>query len=389
MNKTELKPGIYYVGVVDWSLRNFHGYSIHKGTTYNAYLIVDDKTALIDTVKAPFAGELLDRISEIIDPSKIDYLISNHVEMDHSGAIPAVMNAAPNAKLITSDPNGIKGLKAHFGSDFDFQQVKAGDIITLGKRSLTFVATPMLHWPDNMITYCPEDKILFSNDAFGQHFTSSKHFDDEVDLAQVMEDVQGYYANILMPFSAQAKKALSIVEGLDIDIIAPSHGIIWRSHIREVLTAYKRYADGETDDTALVIFDSMWHSTELMAHSIAEGFNRRGTNTLLLDLKENDLSDIIAAVLNARYVVIGSPTLNNNILPNVAALLSYLKGLQPKNKKGFAFGSYGWGGQSIGIVNQALEDLGFEIILEPVRINFIPTKVQLRELEDKVAFLEN
>ena len=387
MNKTELKPGIYYVGTIDWNLRNFHGYSIHKGTTYNSYLIVDDKIALIDTVKAPFAGELLDRISEIIDPANIDYVISNHVEMDHSGAIPAVMNAARNATLITSDPNGIKGLKAHYGSDFEYQQVKAGDSLQLGKRSLTFVATPMLHWPDNMVTYCPEEKILFSNDAFGQHFTSSKHFDDEVDLVQVMEDAKGYYANILMPFGTQAKKALSIIAGLDIEMIAPSHGIIWRSHVQDIINLYQNYADGITEDSALVIYDSMWHSTELIAHSIAEGFTRRNTRVLLLDLKENDLSDIITEVLTARYLVIGSPTLNNNILPNVAALLSYLKGLQPKNKKGFAFGSYGWGGQSIGMVNQALQELGVELLLEPIKINYIPSREQLREIENTVAAL--
>ncbi len=387
MNKIELKPGIYYVGVVDWNLRNFHGYSIHKGTTYNAYLIVDEKVALIDTVKAPFAQELLDRILEIIDPAKIDYLISNHVEMDHSGSIPAVMQAASNAVLVTSSPSGLKGLKAHYGDHFNFQEVKAGDVLSLGKRSLSFVGTPMLHWPDNMVTYCPEEKILFSNDAFGQHFTSSKHFDDEVDLAQVMADAQGYYANILMPFGSQAKKALAIVEGLDIEMIAPSHGIIWRSYVKDIIEEYRRFADGITEDLALVIFDTMWHSTEKIAHSIAEGFDKRGTQVKLIDLKETDLSDIITDVLTARYLVIGSPTLNNNMLPNVAALLTYLRGLQPKNKKGFAFGSYGWGGQSVGLVNQAMEELGIDIITEPIRINYIPSKEQLAELEDKVALL--
>ena len=387
MNKIEVKPGIYYVGVVDWNLRNFHGYSIHKGTTYNAYLIIDEKIALIDTVKAGFSQELLDRISEIIDPSKIDYVISNHVEMDHSGAIPAVMNAAPNATLVTSDPNGLKGLIAHYGNHYEFHQVKAGDIISLGKRSLTFVATPMLHWPDNMLTYCPEEKLLFSNDAFGQHFTSSKHFDDEVELHQVYYDAQGYYANILMPFGAQTKKALAVVEELEVDMIAPSHGVIWRSHVKDILDMYRRFSDGETKDTALVIFDSMWHSTGAMAHSIVEGFDRRGTRAELIDLKENDLSDIMTEVLTARYLVVGSATINNNMLPNVGAFFTYCKGLQPKNKRGFAFGSYGWGGQSIGLVNQALTDLGVEIIADPVKINYIPSKEQLRELEDKVAAL--
>jgi len=387
MNKIELKKGIYYVGVVDWNLRNFHGYSIHKGTTYNAYLIVDEKIALIDTVKANFSNELLDRIAEIVDPAKIDYIISNHVEMDHSGAVPAVMKAAPNAVLITSDPNGLKGMKAHYGSDLNYQEVKAGEIISLGKRTLTFVATPMLHWPDNMLTYCPEEKILFSNDAFGQHYTSSKHFDDEVNYSKVMEDAKGYYANILMPFSAQAKKAIATVGGLDIEMIAPSHGVIWRSFVKDIVEAYSRYSNGVMEDTALVIYDTMWHSTEKIAHSIAEGFDKKGMKVHLIDLKENDLSDIMTEVLTARYLVIGSPTLNNNILPNVAALLTYMKGLQPKGKKGFAFGSYGWGGQSIGLVNQAMVEIGIEIIQEPIRISYIPTQEQLQEIEDKVAAL--
>jgi len=387
MNKVELKPGIYYVGVVDWNLRSFHSYSVHKGATYNAYLIIDEKIALIDTVMASFSNELLERISEIVDPADIDYVISNHVEMDHSGAIPAVMKAAKNAVLVTSDPNGLKGLKAHFGTSYDFQEVKAGDVLSLGKRTLTFVATPMLHWPDNMVTYCPEEKILFSNDAFGQHYTSSKHFDDEVDISQVLYEAKNYYANILMPFAAQAKKAISIVESLDIEMIAPSHGVIWRSYVKKILELYHTYSDGVTDDTALVIYDTMWHSTESMAHSIVEGFDRRGTKALLMNLKECELSDIITEVLTARYLVIGSPTLNNNIMPNVGALLTYLKGLSPKGKKGFAFGSYGWGGQSVGIVNQALTDMGVEIIMEPIKINYIPSKEQLVEIEETVAAL--
>lgn len=388
MNKIELKHGIYYVGVVDWNLRNFHGYSIHKGTTYNAYLIIDEKIALIDTVKAPFAKELLARISEIVDPEKIDYVISNHVEMDHSGSIPEVMKAAKNAILVTSAPSGLKGLKAHYGDNYQFKEVKAGESLSLGQRTLTFVATPMLHWPDNMVTYCPEEKILFSNDAFGQHFTSSKHFDDEVDILQVFHDAKGYYANILMPFGSQAKKALSVVEGLDIDMIAPSHGIVWRKYIKQILELYQLYADGATEDIALVIYDTMWHSTQHMAHSIAEGFDRRGTKVLLMGLQETALSDIITEVLTARYLVIGSPTLNNNIMPNVGALLTYLKGLAPKGKKGFAFGSYGWGGQSIGLVNQALEEMGVAIIMEPVKINYIPSDIQLEELESKVAAIK-
>ncbi|HKL80300.1 MAG TPA: FprA family A-type flavoprotein [Mobilitalea sp.] len=387
MNRTELKPGIYYVGVVDWNSRSFHGYSIHHGATYNAYLIIDEKIALIDTVKAPFANELIERISEIIDPADIDYVISNHVEMDHSGSIPAVMKVATKATIITSSPSGRKGLIAHYGDPYPYQEVKAGDTLSLGKRTLSFVGTPMLHWPDNMVTYCPEEKLLFSNDAFGQHYTSNKHFDDEVSLTTVMKEVRSYYANILMPFGPQAKKALSIVEGLDIEMIAPSHGIIWRSHIKDVLEAYHFYADAATEDTALVIYDTMWHSTETMALRIVEGFAKKGINARLLDLGLNQLSDIMSELLTARYIAVGGPTLDNGITPNMGAFLTYLKGLSPKGKKGFAFGSYGWSGQSTGIINQALQDVGIELIMDPVKINYIPSKEQLAELEEKVAAL--
>lgn len=385
MNKIEIKPGIYYVGVVDWNSRSFHGYPIRHGTTYNAYLIVDEKIALIDTVKEQFCGELLDRISEIVDPADIDYIISNHVEMDHSGSIPAMMEVAKKAEIITSSPNGKKGLTAHYEASYPYREVKAGDTISLGKRTLTFVGTPMLHWPDNMLTYCPEEKLLFSNDAFGQHYTSSKHFDDEVDLHDALYELREYYANILMPFASQAKKALTVVEPLDIDMIAPSHGIIWRSHIEELMEAYRIYTDWKSEDFALVIFDTMWHSTEKIAHRIAEGFDKRGTRARLYDLKLNTLPEIMAEVLNARYLAVGCSTLDNNITPAMGAFLTYMKGLSPKGKKGFAFGSYGWGGQSIGIVNNALEELGVEIILEPIRINYIPSKEQLKEIEAKVS----
>jgi len=387
MNKIELKPGIFSVGVVDWNTRNFHGYDISRGTTYNAYLIIDEKIALIDTVKAPFGAELLERISEIIDPSKIDYLISNHVEMDHSGSIPEVMQVAKEAVIVTSSPSGIKGLKAHYGENYKFMAVKAGDTLSLGKRTLSFVGTPMLHWPDNMVTYCPEEKILFSNDAFGQHYTSSSPFDDEADLPVVMQEAMSYYANILMPFGAQAKKAIAIVESLDLDMIAPSHGVIWRSHFKDILEQYHRYSDEATDNVALIVYDTMWHSTEIIAHRILEGFAKKGVAVKLMDLKVNPLAEIATVALKARYLCVGSPTLDNNILPNVAAFLSYLKGLAPKGKKGFAFGSFGWSGQSTDIVNKGLIEMGLEIILEPIKINYIPSKEQLADIEEKVSGL--
>lgn len=387
MNKVELKKDIYYVGAVDWNVRSFHGYTTNRGATYNAYLIIDEKVALIDTVKAPFAEELLDRVSEIIDLSKIDYIVSNHVEMDHSGAIPQVMEKMPQAVIVTSAPSGLKGLQAHYGDSYSYMSVKAGDTLSLGKRSLSFVATPMLHWPDNMVTYCPEEKILFSNDAFGQHFASSKHFDDETDLSAVMEEAEKYYANILMPYGAQARKALEIVKALEPDMIAPSHGVIWRSHVKYILDQYDKFSDGQAESKAVIVYDSMWHSTEKMASAITEGFAARGIQADLYDLKENHISDIMTDILKAEYVAVGSPTLNNNMLPTVAAFLTYMKGLAPKNKKGIAFGSYGWGGQSIPNIQQELTAMGFEMVTEPIKINYVPSKEKLREIEEKIKAL--
>ena len=383
MNAVEVKKGIYWVGALDWSVREFHGYTTNRGATYNAYLIIDEKIALIDTVKAPFGKDLLERVSKIIDPSKIDYLVSNHVEMDHSGAIPEVMKVMKNATIVTSSPSGVKGLTAHFG-DYGYMPVKAGDTISLGKRTLTFVATPMLHWPDNMVTYCPEEKLLFSNDAFGQHYASSGRFDDEEPLNLVMEEAKKYYANILMCYGKQVQGAFKVLENLDIEMIAPSHGVIWRSNIPTILEAYKKWSDNEPEERAIVVFDSMWHSTEKMAITITEAFKDKNIPVKLYDLKSNHRSDIIPEILDAKYIAVGSPTLNGNMLPTVAAFLCYLKGLSPKNRKAFAFGSYGWNPQSIKQVEEELVNCGFEICLDKISIQYIPSKEQLEKITEDV-----
>lgn len=385
MKAVEVKKGIYWVGAVDWSLRSFHGYTTKRGSTYNAYLIIDEKITLVDTVKAPFAAEMISRIKSVIDPSKIDYIVSNHVEMDHSGAIKDVLALAPNAKVVTSAPQGVKGLTAHYG-EMDFMPVKSGDTLSLGSRTLSFVPTPMLHWPDNMVTYCPEEKILFSNDAFGQHYASGGRFDDEEPLGDVLHEARTYYANIVMPYSVQAAGAVKAAEGLDIELIAPSHGVMWRSHISEIIEEYKKWSSLKMNKEAVVVFDSMWHSTEKMAKTIVEAFASKGYNAKLCDLKAWDNSEVINEILTAEYIAVGSPTLNNQMLPTVASFLTYLKGLAPKNsgKKAFAFGSYGWGGQSIGLVEKELTDCGFEIALEKQRIQYIPSQESLDELENKV-----
>ena len=387
MNCVEVKKGIYFVGAVDWNVRSFHGYSTNRGATYNAYLIIDEKVALIDTVKAPFAGELIRRISEIIDPEKIDYIVSNHVEMDHSSAIPEVMKVAKNATIVTSAPSGLKGLQAHYGSDYNYMAVKAGETLSLGSRSLTFVATPMLHWPDNMVTYCPEEKILFSNDAFGQHFASSKHFDVEVNLEEVYQEAKKYYANILMLYGKQAAKALEIVRTLDLEVICPSHGVIWTKHIPEILDKYEEFATGKPKNKALIVYDSMWHSTEKMAHAILEGFAKKGVETKLYDLKGNHSSDIMTEVLDAKYIAVGSPTLNNTMMPTVAGFLCYMEGLHPEDKKAFAFGSYGWGGQGVTKIQDKLNEIGLDVICDPIKTTYIPSEETLNEIESKVESL--
>ena len=383
MRATEIREGIFWVGAIDWHIRNFHGYTTNRGATYNAYLILDEKVTLIDTVKEGFSAELLERISDVIDPAKIDYIVSNHVEMDHSGALPAMVRACPNATIITSAPSGLKGLTAHYG-DLNYKPMKTGDSLNIGRRNLTFVTTPMLHWPDNMVTYCPEERILFSNDAFGQHYATSGRFDDQTDLAVAMEEARKYYANIVMCYGKQAAAAWNVVHELGLDMIAPSHGIIWRSHIDTIMNAYKA---NEPESGALVVFDSMWHSTEIMAKTIAEAFADNGVSVELYDLKNTHRSEIVPEILERKYIAVGSPTLNNQMMPEVAAFLCYLKGLSPKRRKAFAFGSYGWGGQSIGQVEEELKACGFEICLEKIRVNYIPKKEDLEAITAQVESL--
>ena len=386
MSPIELKPGIYSVGAVDWNVRNFHGYSTGRGSSYNAFLIVDEKIALIDTVKAPFAQTLLEKISAVVPPEKIDYIICNHAEPDHSGTLPVIAAAAGNAKILASAPSGVKNLTAHYG-DLGIQGVKAGDTLSLGKRSLVFTPTTMVHWPDNMVTYCPEEKLLFSNDAFGQHFASSQLFDDQNDLAAVLAEADKYYANIVLPYGAQTRKAMDALGGLDVEMIAPAHGVVWRSHVADILACYAGYTAEQPERKAVVVYDSMWGSTEKMASAIVDGFAAAGVAARMFDLKANHISDVMTDVMKAEYVAVGSPTLNNGMMPTVAAFLCYMKGLAPKNKKAFAFGSYGWGGQSIALVNGELEACKFQIALEPQRIAFVPTPEALSQLRAAVETL--
>ena len=382
----EIAKNIYWVGVIDWNLRNFHGYETSRGSSYNAYLIIDEKITLIDTAKIDFADELISRISSVIDPAKIDIIVSSHVEPDHSGALNKIAELAPTAEIITTNPNGLKGLTARYGK-LNYKPVKAGDKISIGARTLQFVPTPMLHWPDSMVTYCPEEKILFSNDAFGEHLATSMRFDDENNLNIILDEAKKYYANILMPFGKQAQTALNALGSLDIKMIATGHGVIWRKNISKIIDCYKYWSSDELENRAVIVFDSMWHSTEIIAQTITEAFAQKNIPAAYYDLKYTPLSDIVTDIFKSKYLIVGSPTINNQMMPTVAKFLNYIKGLRPINHKGFAFGSYGWGGQSIQMVEDELKSAGVEIILDKIRIANLPTVEQLEEVTKKILDL--
>jgi len=374
MNNIELAKGIYWVGAVDWDVRDFHGYSTNRGTTYNAFLIVDEKVTLFDTVKRSHLDDLLRHVRNIIDPEKIDYLVVNHVEMDHSGSLPELMEIIKPEKLFCS-PMGHKAILDHFHrEDWPFEIVKSGTELSLGKRTIQFIETRMLHWPDSMFSFIKEDGILFSSDAFGQHYATSERFDDEVPLSEVMEESAKYYANILYLFSPLVKKLLEAVAGMNLDIkmIAPDHGVIWRKNMDVILEAYRKWSNGECREKALVIYESMWHSTEKMAQAIAAGLEETGVSTDLINLKVNHRSDIMTKVLSAKAIVVGSPTLNNGLLPNIAGFLMYMRGLKPINKVGASFGSFGWSGESVKLLNQSLEDMKIELIEEGIKHKYVP-----------------
>ena len=384
LNAIEISPKVWWVGGIDWNERLFHGYTTERGITYNAYLIMDEKVTLIDTCKATFSDELVQRISQVVDPVKIDVVITNHVEMDHSGSLPVIHRIAPNATIYASAGAGVNEVRAHFG--IEATPVKSGDTLCIGERTLAFVTTPMVHWPDNMVTYSDVDQILFSNDAFGQHFATTKRFDDENDLCEIFKQAKKYYANIVWPYGMQAHKALEAVKGLDLKMIAPSHGCIWRSHIDEILEKYEAWTTYQTEEKAVVVFDSMWHSTESMAREICDAFIAEGVSAQLVDVKTTHISDIMLYMCDAKYVAVGSPTLNSNMLPTIASFLTYMRGLSPKNEQriGLAFGSYGWAPLGPKQVYAELENAKFQLPVPVVAQQWIPSEENLAELQDTV-----
>ena len=387
MNGVEIKKDIYWVGVKDWNLVEFHGYATPHGSTYNSYLIMDEKITLVDGVKHYMSDEMIARVKSLTDFSKIAYVIVNHVEMDHSGNIPEIMKLAPQAKVVTNAA-GKAALEAHFDTEgWNFEIIKTGDTLNIGQRNLAFMTTPMLHWPDSMMTYVKEDKLLLSNDGFGQHYTSDSIFVKEEPFDVVMQHAKSYYANILFPFGAQASKALDTAGslGLDIDMIAPSHGCIWsgEKEVDTIIGAYSYWASGENKGKAVIVYDTMWGATATLAEAVMSVFQDAGIPVVKHCLAVKNVSEVMVDFLDAKYVCIGNPTLNNQLFPRVAGFLTYMKGLAPKNKKGFAFGSYGWKPGVVNQIQQVFEELKWETIA-PFEEKYTPKGDTVEKIKERV-----
>jgi flavorubredoxin len=380
---------VYWVGAIDWTIRDFHGYTTPHGSTYNAYLIMADEITLIDTVKAPFMDEMLSRIKSVVDPSQIKYIISNHSEMDHSGCLPEVIDLVKPKKVFASTM-GAKTLKELFHDQREIIPVKDGETLSLGNMELTFMETRMIHWPDSMFTYLAKDQLLFSQDAFGMHWATLERFADELPAANLEYEAATYYANIVLPYSPIVLKALDKVmaTGWNIKIIAPDHGPIWRKNIVEIIELYKQWASQKPTAKAVVVYATMWHSTEKMARAISEALAQAGIKVKLLSMNETHRSEVVYEVLCAGALIVGSPTLNNNILPQMADVMTYLKGLKPANLIGAAFGSYGWSGESVRDLEGLLKEMKVEITADAVSVKNVPDSGVLekcQELGKKIA----
>jgi flavorubredoxin len=379
MKPVKITEGIYCLPAIDWNIRDFHGYATEQGTTYNAYLIVDEKITLVDTVKKEFADDLLDAISQIVDPKKIDYVISNHTEMDHSGGLPRVMHKIGENKPIYCSKMGHKNLLRHFSPSLNYQPIENGGELKLGKRTLAFLETKMLHWPDSMVTYAKEDRILFSSDAFGQHYAGLERFDDQIGET-IMHYARKYFANILLLYSDLILKLVEKITalGLVIDIICPDHGIIWRKDPGKIIKAYVEWSTQKPKKKALVIYDTMWQSTRKMAETIVEGLGEEGVETKSMHVRAFHRSDIITELLDAGAIIIGSPTINNGLYPTVSDFLTYLKGLRPKNKIAAAFGSYGWSGEAVKLIIKELEEMHLKVIDPGLMVHYVPNAEELK-----------
>lgn len=379
MKAIEIKNGIYWVGAIDWAVRDFHGYATPRGTTYNNYLIMDDEVTLLDTVKYDSADVTIKNIRSVVDPSQIKHIVINHIENDHVTSIDRIMALCPHATIYITD-KGKRGLARFFDtSSWKIKVVKTGETLTIGKRTLLFIETPMLHWPDSMMTYIKEDRILVSQDAFGQHIASAVRFDDEFATCQSMAElddaVVDYYANILMPFGQLIKAKIADLQklGLEVEMIAPDHGIIWRANPGKVIQAYLDMANGKANLSVSIIYDTMWHSTEKMTLPIMRGIKDEGVECKVIKLRATPMSIAIKEFWKSRGALIGTPTLNNIMYPSIAEFLTHLRGLRPKSRVVGAFGSFGWGGGAVKEAYEEFKKMGLEVFEPGLQSLFRPS----------------
>jgi len=373
----KIRDNITWVGKIDWELRKFHGeeYSTHRGSSYNSYLVQDEKTALIDTVWVRFGKEFVENLKKVLPLENIDYVIANHAEPDHSGALPELMKEILG-KPIYCTANGLKSFKGYYHKDWNFQVVKTGDKLNLGSRDLVFVEAHMLHWPDTMFSYLTKDNVLFSNDAFGNHYASELMYNDLVDQAELFQECIKYYANILTPFSMMVDKKIKDVLALNlpVDLICPSHGVMWRKDPLQIVKKYQEWANNYQENQITLVYDTMWDSTRRMAEAIAQGITEADKEVAvkLYNIARSDKNDVITEIFKSKAILVGSPTMNRGILYAVGGLLEMIKGLAFKNKKAAAFGSYGWSGESVKIISEKLKESGFEMLNEGIRETWNP-----------------
>jgi anaerobic nitric oxide reductase flavorubredoxin len=376
----QIAENVYQVGVVDWALTHFHGHelSTHRGSSYNAYLIMDEKVVLVDTVWTPFQDQLIENIREVIDPSKIDIVVANHAEVDHSGGLPAVMRYAKDATLVVSQ-KGKESIEGHYHQPWNFQTVKTGDKINIGKDELVFIEAPMLHWPDSMFTYLTGKNILMPNDAFGQHYATAFLYNDQVNQEELYEEALKYYANILTPFSKQVLRKIDEVLALNlpVDMIAPSHGVIWRKEPLQIVEKYREWAAQKPEQSAVIIYDTMWDGTRNMAEAIGEGIAKEGIPYKIFHAGLTDRNDMVTEIFKTKAVVVGSPTYLQGVLPTLAPILEDLRGLKFQSKIGAAFGTYGWSGESPQIIEEHLKKCNIPVVAESVKAKWQPKPEEL------------
>ena len=383
----KIKKDVFWIGKVDWEIRKFHGdeYSTHRGTTYNSYLVKDEKTALIDTVWSPFSAEFVWNLDNQISLKNIDYIVAQHAEIDHSGGLAELMEHIPDTPVYCTK-NGMKSFKGHFHKDWNFVPVKTGDKLNLGKKELIFIEAPMLHWPDSMFSYLTEENILFSNDAFGQHLASEMLYNDSVDQSELVQECIKYYANILTPFSGLVEKKIEEFKSLNVplDMICPSHGVIWRDNPLQIVGKYLDWSKNYRENQITIVYDTMWNGTRNMAEAIAKGVRSVDDEVVvkLFNISHTDKNDVVTEVFKSKTLLVGSPTINRGILSAVAGFMEQIRGLNFKDKKAAAFGTYGWSGESVDMINQGLENAGFELLESGLKSTWNPDEKSLKECVD-------